>query len=107
MAVRHSASLCRPDRPLAAAQSATDNIDNNLKVVDEMKPCQSVEEAVSAIRQFNGSPEEFTLAIAKTLLDPVGVNMAIVTDAILKKGWMPDGFVDNDDHRLYRYKAVE
>ena len=72
-----------------------------------MRPCQSVEEALSAIRRFNGSPDEFNLAIAKTLLDPVGVNMAIVTDAILARGWMPDGFVDRVDHRLYRYKAAE
>jgi hypothetical protein len=73
----------------------------------EMTPCQSVEEALKAIRRFSGSPDEFKLAVAKTFLDPMGVNMAVVTDAILARGWMPDGFEDKGDHRLYRYKAIE
>jgi hypothetical protein len=40
-------------------------------------------------------------------MDPLGANMAIVTDAILKRGWEPDGFEDKGDHRLYLYKAMD
>jgi hypothetical protein len=71
-----------------------------------MSPCQSLEAALEAIRDFSGSPEEFELAIDNSLLDPSGLNMAIMTDAVLERGWEPDGFEDKDDHRLYRYRAM-
>ncbi len=38
------------------------------------------------------------------LLDALGVNMAIVTDAILSKGWEPNGFEDCDGHRRFLYR---
>lgn len=68
-------------------------------------PCGSLEEALEAVGDFGGAPEEFELALADSLLDPSGLNMAIITDAILERGWEPDGFEDKDDHRLYRFKA--
>jgi len=57
------------------------------------------------IEEYRGSPEDFELPIADSLNDAVGVNMAIVTDAILKKGWMPNGFSEQDGFRIYRYVA--
>lgn len=72
-----------------------------------MSPCRSLEEALEAIRGFGGAPEELELALANSLLDPSGFNMAIITDAILKRGWEPDGFEDKGDHRLHRYKAMD
>ena len=71
-----------------------------------MSPCRSLEEALEAIWDFNGSPEDFGLAIDSSLLDPAGLNMTMLTDAVLERGWEPDGFEDKGDHRLYRYKAM-
>lgn len=67
-------------------------------------PFRSVDEALAHVADFEGSPEEFVLAIHQSLLDPVGINMALITDRVLARGWMPDGFDQRDDHRLYRYK---
>ena len=61
--------------------------------------------AKSRIDEHTGPPEEFALRISNSLLDPVGVNMAIVTDWILAPCWEPDGFVQYDEYRLYRYKS--
>jgi len=41
------------------------------------------------------------------LLDPVGLNMALVTDAILAREWEPNGYIEGDGCRIYRYKAME
>ncbi len=102
----HFRAVKRPAPPLAVVPALSQDTNNNLKVMDEMTPCQSVEEALHAIRRFSGPPDEFKLALAETLLDPMGVNMAIVTDDILERGWMPDGFEDKGDHRLFRYKST-
>jgi hypothetical protein len=96
----------RSNSSLAAVQAVSQNSANDRKAMTELTPCQNVEEALEAIRKFDGSPDEFNLAVANTLLDPMGVNIAIVTDAILAKGWLPDGFEEKGDHRLHRYKAM-
>ena len=72
-----------------------------------MDPCQTVEEALRVIQQYEGSPEDFELAIANSMNDAIGMNMAIVGDAILARGWLPNGFEDKADHRVYRYKAMQ
>jgi hypothetical protein len=72
-----------------------------------MIPCRNVEEALEAIRRFEGPANAFRLAVADSLLDPSGIDMAIVTDAILARGWRPDGFEDKGDHRVYRYIEAE
>ena len=51
--------------------------------------------------------EYFTVRPPERFLDPVGVNMAIVTDAILEKGWTVDGYHQLDGYRLYRNKHSE
>lgn len=63
--------------------------------------------ARSAIESFEGSPTEFELPIADELNDEIGMNMAILTDAILARGWMPDGFEQRDGYRIYKYKAID
>ena len=50
-----------------------------------MTPATTVEEARRLIDSFRGEPEDFELAISNELLDPVGINMAIITDAILAR----------------------
>lgn len=65
---------------------------------------QTIDEAVAAVQSHNGSPEDFELRMDEKLLDALGVNMAIVTDAILSKGWEPNGFEDCDGHRRFLYR---
>ena len=69
-------------------------------------PFRSVDEAMKHIADFEGPPEEFVLSIHQSLLDPVGINMALITDRVLARGWMPDGFEKYDEHTLYRYKEL-
>ena len=72
-----------------------------------MKPVESIQEAKSLVDSFEGSPPEFQLLIPDRLIDPVGINMAIITDRILARGWEPDGFVQEDGYRVYKYKEWE
>ena len=62
--------------------------------------------AKSAIDSFEGEPAEFELPISDELNDAMGINMAILTDAILAKGWEPDGFTQEAGFRVYRYKLL-
>ena len=71
-----------------------------------MKPATTVEQAKALIDSFQGKPEEFELPIAHGLLDPVGINMSIITDAILGREWEPNGYTDANGCRIYRYKAM-
>ena len=70
------------------------------------KPIGSVEEALKLIDAFSGNPEAFELAVPETLLDAIGINMSIITDRILQRGWQPDGFTQGSGFRRYRYKNL-
>ena len=70
-------------------------------------PCSNLQAACDAFDEFVGEPTDFELAIADTLLDPIGINMAIITDRILAKSWEPDGFEQCSSFRIYRYKQME
>jgi hypothetical protein len=72
-----------------------------------MKPIASVKEGMELVDSFTGSPKEFELAVPEALLDSVGVSMALITDRVLRRGWQPDGFVQHEGYRLYRYKELE
>jgi len=72
-----------------------------------MKSITSVEEGVRLIESFKGLPQEFQLAVPDAMLDDVGINMAIITDHVLKRGWEPDGFTQASGYRVYRYKALK
>jgi hypothetical protein len=39
-------------------------------------------------------------------LDPVGINMAIIADAILAREWEPDGYTEASGYRIYKYKTM-
>ena len=69
-----------------------------------MTPFNDIEEARQAVEDYEGSPEDFVLPISDALQDPAGVAMAIITDAVLAKGWNLDGFEQRDGWRIYRYK---
>lgn len=71
-----------------------------------MKPVTNVDDAISLIAKYQGIAEDFELPISNALLDPVDITMALITDRILEKGWEPDGFVQKDGYRIYRYKRA-
>ncbi|MFC5740807.1 hypothetical protein [Dyella tabacisoli] len=72
-----------------------------------MKIIDSVQDAVQQVAAFEGQASDFRLTISQQLLDPVGINMAIITDHVLKRGWEPDSFLQGDGFRTYRYKNME
>ncbi len=72
-----------------------------------MTPFNNVNEAVDFINAFEGNPEEFKLPIPDNLNDPMGMNMALITDSILAKEWEPNGYEQKDGFRLYLYKVME
>ncbi len=72
-----------------------------------MTPFSDIDEARRAIEDYEGSPDGFLLPVSDVLQDPMGVGMAIITDAILAKGWDLDGFEQQDGYRVYRYKFPE
>lgn len=71
-----------------------------------MKPVTTIDQARRLIESYRGRPEDFELPIANEMLDPMGVNMAIITDAILAREWEPDGFTESTGYRTCRYKAM-
>lgn len=71
-----------------------------------MKPIATVEEAQRVIRSYQGKPEDLRLPIAEALLDPVGINMAIIADGILAREWEPDGYIQEKGFRIYKYKKL-
>ena len=52
-----------------------------------MNPYTDIEEARLAVEQFDGSPADFLLPVSDELQDTMGIAIAIVTDAVLAKGW--------------------
>lgn len=72
-----------------------------------MKPVTTVEEARRLIDSFKGKPEDFELPISNELLDPLGINMALITDAIFAREWEPSGYIEGGGCRIYRYKAMK
>ncbi len=72
-----------------------------------MTPATTLDEAITIVENYEGPAEDLELAIADTLLDPVGMNMAIITDKILAKGFEPNGYEQNEGFRVYKYKGLE
>jgi hypothetical protein len=71
---------------------------------------ESVEEAKQVIEQYQGNAVDFVLPIsqAKDLTlggeaVPRDVAMAIITDRILAKGWLPAGFEVKGQVRYFKY----
>ena len=72
-----------------------------------MNPYTDIEEARLAVEQFDGSPADFLLPVSDELQDTMGIAIAIVTDAVLAKGWAPNGFDQQDGYRVYKYKWLD
>ena len=71
-----------------------------------MKPTTTIDEARQVIKEYTGPPDNFALPISDQLQDSWGVNMAIIMDALLDKGWEPNGFEQREGFRIYRYKVM-
>ena len=72
-----------------------------------MKPFKDIDAARREIEQYFGSPEDFSLPVSDEIQDPMGIAMAVITDAIIAKGWDLDGFEQNDGYRVYKYKTID
>lgn len=66
---------------------------------------EDLEQTLEAIQTYEGAPTEFGLQVPDEKND--AVIMAIVTDAVLGKGWFPDGFSQHDGYRIYHYMSME
>ena len=71
------------------------------------KVIESIEEANTTIDAFTGNANNFILKVSDKLQDPAGINMTIITDTILSKGWEPNGFIQKEGFRIYSYKELE
>lgn len=71
-----------------------------------MEPITAVEEARRIIQSYQGRPEAFRLSISDRLHDPVGMNMALITDSIVARNWEPDGYIQENGFRVYKYKVL-
>ena len=74
-----------------------------VKDTESRKPIKSIDEGRNYVDNHFKNIEE-TLWISNNLLDPMGLNMAIICDGILKLGYMPDGFDQKNGYRIYKYK---
>ena len=70
-----------------------------------MKVVKTVSDALKMIDSYDGAPEDFFLPVSEEMLDPVGINLAIICDRILSRNWQPNGFEQQLGFRIYRYKA--
>lgn len=57
-----------------------------------MEPITNVEGAKRAYESFEGGTEDFALPISGGMQEQLGMNMAIITDCALARGWEPGGF---------------
>jgi hypothetical protein len=63
----------------------------------------TVEDARNFVAKSFNDQEE-TLMISDELNDALGLNMALIGDLILKKGYMPNGFEQKEGYRVYKYQ---
>jgi hypothetical protein len=57
----------------------------------QLNVANSLEEALKRIELFSGDPKDFMLPIARAVLDPEGVHMAIITHKIFEKKFRVEG----------------
>ena len=68
-------------------------------------PITSAEDGMQQVDDFEGEAGDFELVVPHVLLDPLGLTMALITDRVLARDWEPDGFLDEGEYRIFRYKA--
>jgi hypothetical protein len=71
------------------------------------EPFTDMETAKTYIGSYAGDVQDFELPISDSINDPLGLTMALLLDTMLKKGWEPDGFEQQEGYRVYKYKISE
>lgn len=79
-----------------------DRINEKSEQENNRMPLKSLDEARKFV-QDNFKNTEETLWISDEINDPMGMNMAIIANGILKEGYMPDGFDQKNGYRIYKY----
>jgi len=74
---------------------------------EDPKPIASVEEGIRLVQSFKGKPQDFVLAIPDSLLDSSGINIAIITNEVLQRRWMPNGVTQRPGYRVFKYKELK
>lgn len=92
--------LCKESLRTALTQTTTNE-------GAKANPFTSVQDAVTFLDAYKGTAADLKLLISDSLLDPTGVNMVVITDSILAKEFLPDGFEQKDGYRVYQYKALK
>ena len=69
----------------------------------EMKAFMKLEDARNYVTESFDKKEE-VLMISDELNDSMGMNMAVIVDGILEKGYMPNGFEQKKGYRVYKYQ---
>jgi hypothetical protein len=69
----------------------------------EMTPFTNIEDARKYVAESFNDKEE-TLLISDELNDEMGINMTIILDGILSKGYDVNGFEQKEGYRIYKYK---
>jgi hypothetical protein len=87
----------------AKKQDPTPTRDESASHDSSPKPIASVDEGVRLVDSFKGKPEDFQLVVPDSLLDASGMNMAIITDRVLARDWLPNGFVQEHGYRIFHY----
>ena len=64
---------------------------------------QDVQTTLLEIQSHAKGAAEFKLLVPDAMNDEAGMNMATITDGILAKNWLPDGFIQKDGYRVYEY----
>jgi len=70
-----------------------------------MEPFINIKDTVEFVRSFIGEAKDLKLPISDELNDSMGMNMAIIGDSLLAKGFTPNGFEQKDSYRIYLYKS--
>ncbi len=79
---------------------------------DAMKTIYTVEEAIAIIKSYSGNVADFQLNISSEITwqgleTPYSVSMALITDVVLKKGWLPNGVTEpKAGIKSYSHKAM-
>jgi hypothetical protein len=80
--------------------------------VNQVRPFKTAESAAAFVKGTKIEGDLFELPIADDMTfagrpDMIGAGMAVVLDAILARGFTPDGFEQRSGYRAYRYKPME
>ena len=69
-----------------------------------MKPFEDLKKAIEFVDSYTGTADGLELPVSDTLNDSMGMNMAIITDKALAKGFFPNGFIQKEGYRIFKYK---